>query len=128
MESMKSAVNAYESVQVDAAVLGASPYELIGKLLARAMEAIIEAKEQMQAGDIQGKSQNIKIATSIISDGLRSSLNIEAGGEIAANLDGLYDYMLRQLVKAHAENNTDFLDEVVTLLREIKAGWDGIKP
>lgn len=128
MESMKSAVNAYESVQVDAAVLGASPYELIGKLLDRAMEAIVEAKEQIQNGDIQGKSQNIKIATSIISDGLRSSLNMEAGGEIAANLDGLYDYMLRQLVKAHAENNTDFLDEVVTLLREIKAGWDGIKP
>lgn len=128
MEGMKTAVNAYESVQVDAAVLGASPYELIGKLLARAVEAIIEAKEQTQNGDIPGKAQNIKIATSIISDGLRSSLNIEAGGEIAANLDGLYDYMLRQLVKAHAENNIELLDEVVTLLQEIKVGWDGIKP
>jgi flagellar protein FliS len=128
MEGTKTAVNAYESVQVDAAVLGASPYELIGKLLVRAVEAILEAKQQMQNGDVSGKAQNIKIATSIISDGLRSSLNLDAGGEIAANLDGLYDYMLRQLIKAHAENNPEILDEVVTLLREIKAGWDGIKP
>ena len=29
MESMKTAVNAYQTVQVDAAVLGASPHELI---------------------------------------------------------------------------------------------------
>ncbi|HHI93307.1 MAG TPA: flagellar export chaperone FliS [Gammaproteobacteria bacterium] len=128
MEGMKTAVSAYQTVQIDAAVLGASPHELIGKLLARAMEAIAEAKEQIQTKDISGKSQNIKIATSIISDGLRSSLNMEAGGEIAANLDGLYDYMLRQLMKAHAENNTAILDEIVTLLQEIKSGWDGIKP
>ncbi len=128
MEGMKTAVSAYQTVQIDAAVLGASPHELIGKLLARAMEAIAEAKEQIQTKDISGKSQNIKIATSIISDGLRSSLNMEAGGEIAANLDGLYDYMLRQLMKAHAENNTAILDEIVTLLQEIKSGWDGIQP
>lgn len=128
MESMKSAVNAYETVQVDAAVLGASPHELIGKLLSRAMEAIADAKVQMQEGDIPGKSQNIKIAISIISDGLRSSLNMEAGGEIAANLDGLYDYMLRQLMSAHVNNDTEILDEVVSLLAEIKTGWDGIKP
>lgn len=124
----KTAVNAYEAVQVDAAVLGATPYELIGKLLARALEAIVEAKQNIQGGDIPGKTTNIKIATSIIADGLRSSLNMEAGGEIAANLDSLYDYMLRQLVKAHAENNVELLDEVATLLQEIKAGWDGIKP
>lgn len=125
---MKSAVNAYKTVQVDAAVLGASPHELITKLLSRAIEAVVDAKKGMLKGDIAGKSQDIKIATSIISDGLRSSLNMEAGGEIAANLDGLYDYMLRRLIKAHAENNTAILDEVASLMREIKSGWDAIKP
>jgi flagellar protein FliS len=128
MEGMKSAVNAYETVQVDAAVLGASPHELIGKLLTRAVEAIVEAKDQMQEGNIPEKTTNIKIAVSIISDGLRSSLNMEDGGDIAANLDDLYDYMLRQLMTAHVENNTAMLDEVATLLGQIKSGWDGIKP
>lgn len=128
MESMKTAANAYQTVQIDAAVLGASPHELITKLIARAIEAIMDAKEPMQKGDINRKSQEIKIATSIIADGLRGSLNMEAGGEIATNLDALYDYMLRQLIKAHAENDVTALDEVASLLREIKAGWDAIKP
>lgn len=128
MESMKTAANAYQNVQIDAAVLGASPHELIAKLLSGAIDSIQQAKIHIQNNDIAAKSQRIKIATSIISDGLRSCLNIEAGGEIAENLDALYDYMLRRLVKAHAENDVAILDEVASLLREIKSGWDAIKP
>lgn len=128
MESMKTAANAYQTVQIDAAVLGASPHELIAKLIARAIEAIVDARAPMQQGNIPRKTQEITIATSIISDGLRGSLNMEAGGEIAANLDALYDYMLRQLIKAHAENDVAILDEVASLLGEIKSGWDAIKP
>jgi len=128
MESMKTAVNAYQTVQVDAAVLGASPHELITKLLARAIEAVGDAKGFMLTGDVAAKGQEIKIATSIISDGLRSSLDMAEGGEIAGNLDALYEYMVRLLLKAHAGNNTADLDEVAALLREIKSGWDGIKP
>lgn len=128
MESMKVAANAYQKVQIDAAVLGASPHELITKLLSRAIESIVEAKKCMVKNDIVAKTQHIKIATSIIADGLRSSLNMDAGGDIAANLDALYDYMLRRLIKAHAENSPAILDEVASLLREIKLGWDGIKP
>jgi flagellar protein FliS len=128
MEGMKTAANAYQSVQIDSAVLGASPHELIAKLLFRAIESIVSAKNYMLNGNIGAKGQEIKFATSIIADGLRACLNLEAGGEIAANLDNLYDYMLRQLVKAHAENDPAILDEVIALLKEIKAGWDGIKP
>ncbi|VAX04640.1 Flagellar biosynthesis protein FliS, partial [hydrothermal vent metagenome] len=70
----------------------------------------------------------IKIAISIISDGLRGSLDMDAGGEIAENLDALYEYMLQRLMAGHAKNDPVALDEVNTLLREIKSGWDGIKP
>ena len=127
MESMKSAVNAYQTVQVDAAVLGASPHELIAKLLAKAIDSTIEAKGFMANGDIPGKTAHIKIAVSIISDGLRSSLDMDAGGELAQRLDSLYDYMAQRLLKAHIDNDVTVLDEVVSLLSEIKSGWDGIK-
>ncbi len=128
MENMKSAVKAYKTAQVDAAILGATPHELVGKLLSRAIESVEEAKGFMLKGEISAKGQAIKIAISIIADGLRSSLNMEAGGEIAANLDVLYEYILGQLMKAHAENDMAILAEVVALLSEIKEGWDGIKP
>ena len=81
----------------------------------------------IEKGEIALKGELIKLAITIISDGLRSSLNMEAGGEIAANLDSLYEYMSQRLLKAHIDNDTEVLDEVVGLLNDIKAGWDGIK-
>jgi len=128
MESTKTAVNAYQAVQVDAAVLGASPHELIAKLLSKAIESIGEARGYIVSNDIPNKSEHIKIAISIISDGLRGSLNMDAGGEIAENLNALYEYMLQRLMVGHAKNDLVALDEVNTLLREVKSGWDGIKP
>lgn len=103
MENMKRAANAYKAVQVDATILGATPHELIRILLSRAIEATGEAKGHMLKGDISAKGQAINLAIAIVADGLRGSLNMEEGGEIAANLDALYEYMSAQLLKAHAE-------------------------
>ncbi len=128
MESTKTAVNAYQAVQIDAAVLGASPHELIAKLLSKAISSVGEAKGYMLNNDIPNKAGQIKITISIISDGLRGSLDMDAGGEIAEKLDALYEYMLQRLMVGHAKNDPAALDEVNTLLREIKSGWDGIKP
>jgi flagellar protein FliS len=61
-----------------------------------------------------------------IIQGLRTSLDAEKGGDIAANLDSLYEYMGRRLLEANMNNDTAILDEVNTLLSEIKLGWDGI--
>jgi flagellar protein FliS len=128
MQYAKNALNEYKAVEVDASVLAANPHELIVKLMSGAINSIQRAKQYMLKQDIPSKSQHIKAAMSIIADGLRSSLNMEAGGEIAANLDALYEYMLQRLMTAHARNDPAALDEVLALLNEVKAGWDGIKP
>jgi flagellar protein FliS len=128
MELANKALHSYKSVDRDATILGASPHELIAKLLSGAINSIEMAKQHLQNNNIPAKSNCITTAIGIISDGLRSCLNMEEGGEIAANLDALYDYMLRQLLLAHARNDAAIMDEVISLLQEIKAGWDGIKP
>lgn len=127
MEFANKALSSYKSVDRDATILGASPHELIAKLLAGAIKSIEMAKLHLANNNIPAKSNCITSAIGIISDGLRSCLNMEEGGEIAANLDALYDYMLRQLLLAHARNDAAIMDEVISLLKEIKAGWDGIK-
>ena len=58
--------------------------------------------------------------------GLREALDSERGGELAGNLDRLYEYMIARLVEANTSNDTSLLDEVSALLLEVKSGWDGI--
>jgi flagellar protein FliS len=57
---------------------------------------------------------------------LRSSLDMNAGGEIARNLEDLYDYMERRLTAANVESSVEMLDEVASLLKQIKEAWDAI--
>ena len=72
------------------------------------------------------KGSNVSWAISII-DGLRASLNLDKGGALAGNLDGLYEYMTRTLVEANLRNDADKLTEVESLLNQIRGGWKGIE-
>ena len=115
----------YTSVGTQTGVSEASPHRLIQMLLDGALDKIAHARGAMQRKEIAEKGNHITSACSIII-GLRSSLDLEAGGELAANLDSLYDYMFRRLMDAHVNNDEAALDEVTSLLREIKSGWDAL--
>ena len=88
---------------------------------------IAEASGHLERGEIAAKGEKIGKALAII-EGLMLGLDKERGGEIAENLERLYDYASRTLLKAHLENRPDLFKEVASLLREIKVGWDGIAP
>lgn len=123
--SKTSALNTYSEVAVQSNAAYASPHRLIQMLLEGALEKIAIAKGHMTRRQIAGKGQHIGWAISIIG-GLRASLDMTAGGEIAQNLDALYDYMERRLLHANQENDANALDEVSGLLREVKSAWDAI--
>ncbi len=125
MSKLHSAVNEYNQVGVSSGVEQASPHRLIQMLMDGAIEKVAMAKGFMERNEISQKGGHISWAISII-EGLRASLDKNAGGEIADNLDDLYDYMIRRLVRSNSENNPDLLDEVVSLLRSIKDAWDEI--
>lgn len=122
--SMKG-VSQYKQVGAQTGVESATPHRLIQMLLEGALEKINLSKGYMQRGDIALKGTHISWAISII-DGLRMSLDKEAGGEIASNLDALYEYMGRRLVDANLNNDPKILAEVTSLLLEIKSAWDAI--
>jgi len=117
----------YSSVKNQAGVLDASPHRLIQMLFEGALERIAQAKGAMQQNQIARKGELISKAINIVG-GLQGSLNDKEGGQLAANLESLYDYIVRRLIKANLDNDPGILDECGRLLGELKSGWDAIAP
>ncbi|MEQ1529781.1 MAG: flagellar export chaperone FliS [Methylococcales bacterium] len=122
----RRAVNQYANVHNETAMQDASPHHLIQMLMDGFLARINSAKGAMQRSEFEMKSIYISKAISIIG-GLNEAVDLKQGGEIALNLNQLYDYINRRLVQASCENNIEILDEVAALMREIKEGWDAIK-
>ena len=118
-------VSHYQQVDCYTGVTEADPHQLVRMLLDGALGKIAVAKGMMSRREIAKKGEVIGQAISIVG-GLRSSLDMSAGGDIAANLDNLYEYMERRLLESNVNNDTGILDEVASLLREIKSGWESI--
>ena len=120
-----SAMKQYQQVSVHSGIMDASPHRLVQMLMEGALEKIALAKGNMANNNIANKGENIGKAIAIIG-GLKSSLNKDVGGALAENLGHLYDYMANRLVVANLRNDESILDEIASLIVEIKMGWDGI--
>jgi flagellar protein FliS len=121
-----NAVDQYARLGLRTDIESASPHRLILLLLDGGIEKIRAARLALERGAVADKGANISWAISII-DGLRASLNMEQGGQLASNLDNLYEYMSRTLLEANLHNDRARLDLVEGLLQEVRAGWKGIE-
>ena len=120
-----AALRQYQTVSTQAQVSDASPHRLIQMLMEGGLSRLAQAKGAMERGQVALKGELLGKAIAIIG-GLREGLDLRQGGELAANLDSLYEYMIRRLLEANRSNDIAALDEVSSLLREVKSGWDGI--
>ena len=120
------ALKQYGDVKVSAAVEGASPHQLIEMLYDGLLERIAQMKGAIEQKNIELKNAKVNQAISILF-GLRESLNKEINREISDNLDALYDYIQRQLWKAHMKNDVDILTECTDLVIEVSSAWKAIK-
>ncbi|HUX63630.1 flagellar export chaperone FliS [Sulfuricella sp.] len=122
------AVNAYSQVGVESNVADASPHRLVLMLFEGAIKAVAKARLAMTKGEIAPKCEAISKAIAIVQEGLQLSLDVKAGGELAENLNGLYEYMIHRLVFANLKNQVEPLDEVGKLLVDLKNAWAAIVP
>lgn len=104
---------------------GDNPHRVIALLLGGALERIHRAEAALGRGDRPAKIAAIQSALEIL-DGLRLSLDHEAGGEIARGLETLYEYVSFRLIEANAGDDAGLLQEAARLLAEIDSAWAAI--
>lgn len=119
---------AYATVGVETGVSAADPHKLVTMLFDGAILTLSKAGALMAAGDIEAKGAALSKAIEIIDGGLKASLDQSAGGELAARLAALYDYMCERLLYANRHNSQPAIDEVAGLLQGLREAWIGIHP
>lgn len=122
---MRSKLAAYSSVVTHGGLASGDPHRLILMLMDGALERLAMARGSLSRGDHAHKAQLLSRSVAILAE-LRASLDLQRGGPLALSLDELYDYMERQLVRANSENKAEYLQEVTSLLSEIRSAWAAV--
>ena len=99
-----------------------NPYKLVLMLYEGILRFSNFAKKAIKEGDIEKKVEYINKAINIFVE-LINSLDFEKGGQVAYYLNGLYDYQIKLLVKANAENNPEYIDQVIKVVKELIDAW-----
>ena len=117
------AASAYQRINIETSVDGADPHQLVALLYEALLRAIAAARTALARGDIAAKGAEIGKAVRILEEGLKAGLNVEAGGEVALNLRGVYAYCVGRLTQANLKNDDARLVEVLALIEPIAQAW-----
>lgn len=121
MPNPSSAATMYEHNQVT----NADPVELILLLYNGALFRIAQGRQRLEEKNPLHAGLAISKAQAIVGE-LRQSLNLEAGGDVAKNLDRLYAYLHELLVKSMRESRAEPLNEAAKLLTELRGAWSEV--
>lgn len=119
---INNALAVYGQMTYGSAVEYSSPAELLNLLFNGLTDSLIDAQRYLAEKDFARKGVAISKAQNILT-ALRDTLDFKASGELADNLDELYDYCFRTLSKAHIKNNAAMLEEVHDLLSSLRTAW-----
>ena len=100
----------------------ADKVELIQMLFDGLLDSLVTARGHIQRNAIEDKNKSLVRAGRIVI-GLQGALDLDKGGDLARNLHELYSYVTRRLVYVNAHNDLAVLEEVQTLMGEIRQAW-----
>ncbi len=120
------AASAYKKVGIETSVDGANPHQLVRLLFDALIHSLSTARLALKHNDISTKGVEIGKSVRILEEGLITGLNLQDGGEISANLRGVYGYCVRALTQANLKNDDALLVEVIGLIEPIADAWKQI--
>jgi flagellar protein FliS len=118
--------SAYKRVGIETSVDNADPHKLVVLLFDALTQTLGSARLAMQSGDIPAKCKHISHAVRIFEEGLIAPLNLQEGGELAANLHDLYSYCVQRLTIANIRSDISIIEEVQRVIEPVSSGWKQI--
>ena len=122
LASNKVAISSYRKAGVAAEAGRASPHKVVLALFDGALGRLAVAAGAIQRNELAMAGEEISTVLTILGS-LQQSLDFDGGGDVAVNLDRLYDYMIQTLLKANLNKDVDGIAEVRELLTVLRDGW-----
>lgn len=113
----------YATIGLETQVLSAGREQLITLLFDGAQMAISKAMLHMQNNNIPERGAAISKAIDIVDSGLKASVDQEAGGELATHLIAIYELIIRHLLLANLNADSEKLSLALRLLTDIGDAW-----
>lgn len=107
----------YRQLQVETA----SPAQLVVMMYDGALKAVKQAAAALQRRDLQQANSGLLQAQRIVL-ALQDAVDGSAG-ELAAQLDSLYDYLYHNLVQANIRKDSESLEVVSGILETLRSAW-----
>ncbi len=121
----RSSAASYRNLDLETSVAQADPHTLIEMLFDGAAVAIAQARGALREGRTPAKGEATGRAVRILDEGLKASLDAR-GGDLAANLKALYEYMTHRLLEANLSNDDAKYAEVQRMLDQLRDAWKRI--
>lgn len=115
-------MNGYAQQYQNNQIATASREQILIMLYDGAIRFSKQAKRAIESNDKASKGKFIGKTVAIISE-FSNSLDHDIGGDIATNLDALYNFMLNELSRANINDDTGPIDTVCSMLCELRATW-----
>ena len=120
-----AALAQYGQIKNDAQTSYATPHQLMLMLFDGAIEAISITVGAIENQNFELRSKQNTRSITII-NGMRDCLDMESGGELSDNLYSLYQYMAQELFRASFKNDVDTIQNIQTMLKDIRESWEKI--
>lgn len=119
---MDGSLKSYEAVDT----LGKSQLELVIKVYDGALNSMRAGAESYKKEEFQAGYEHLEKAKTFVVH-LYTTLDLEKGGDVAANLSKLYSFVVSQIDVIEGTKDLSILDDIISVLANLKSGWSELK-